>query len=252
MTAAEARAWGPALLRVAGAIGLGLLVWMALGTGLLVGRGVISAQLRPMQAGGLLLAVLLALCYWPATGRHASSWRRPARFALAAAAALAALLVAVLYGWADPGNIGAGSMLASAAGLLAILACAAAGDPRQPSTGNRLVAQLALTLYVGAAWCFAVLAFHAAATVGQGLLPSLLLALVATVAVLVPWLEQGRAALWPWRPQRWRWAVLALLVLAMLLSWLAGRGWPRLFTLAAALAASAGFALYVRLDERGR
>lgn len=244
--------WGLAGLRTVGATGLALLAWMSLGTGLLVGRGIIADRLRPVQAGILLIATALAACYWPVLGRQASAWRALARVSLLASLVLALGLVALLHGLADPGYLGTGAMLASLVAMAAGLACAAATDPHQPPTGPWLAAQAALGLYAGAAWCFTLLTLSAPSIVGQGVwLPWSLLAVIAMVTVIVPWLapEARGPRFWRGRPQR-SW-LLALLLASAGLVWLAGLWLPRPLTLLAAICASAGFLLQERLDATG-
>lgn len=236
------------------AAGAGLLVWLALSSALLHGRGADMQRLVQVQCAGLGLALVLASLVAPALLRAAPS--RPRDYARIAwpLALLAGVAVLALRLWPGAG----GAWLGPAAGLaclgalvaLATLPWLDAAPPGSP-TSLRLPLQLVLGLLCGAALLFALVAvFWPGPMPAAAPLPSLLLlgAMVAAL-LLADWHANGglRVAF----ADRIR---VASLVLLVLLPWLLTLAlyldprWPRLAWPAAALSILAGAVL----EQAGR
>lgn len=206
-----------ACLTVLSSAGCGLVLWVALSSALLLGRGPVP-QLVQLQAWGLGLGVALAATglglFRPRPTGSARWWIR----------GLAALLVVIASGTTlallqrlpapDPGVAGLMAALACCGALAAVTARVRLdGD----DTGRRLPAALALMLLAGAVVLFALIALRWSGPLpATGPLPSLaLLALVAAALLVAQWHPQG--GLRPWTRWRGRWSVLGLLAALPLL-----------------------------------
>ncbi len=196
--------------------GAGLLVWLALSSALLHGRGAELQRLLAVQTAALALALVLSLLIVPAL------WQAPrgraVRYASAAWAAAVAGGVALLALRLQVGPVTAWT--GPAAALACLGALAAMGSvpwlcaTPPPASSLRLPLQLVLGLLCGAGLLFALVAtFWQGPMPAAAPLPSLLLLCAMAAAVLLAHWQTSAGGLRAALATGGAWIVLGLLVL---------------------------------------